>query len=80
MIQKICKEKDVHCHGCPFLSDHLTSKNSRCMFIGIPEGWNIEEISDAFDDTDITDEFYKSLMNKLLNSVFKITRGDKDEK
>ena len=76
LVQKICRESDDDCHDCPFNADHLTGKNSTCMFYNIPANWNIEEIENAFDDTHIIEEFNKSVMSKLL----KIMRGNKDEK
>lgn len=76
LIQKICNEHDDCCNNCPFRSKTLTGKYSDCMFYSFPYNWNIEEITDAFDNTHIVEEFNKSVMNKLL----KIMWGDKDEK
>ena len=66
MIKKICSDHDDCCANCPFRSQHLTGKFSDCMFYSFPYNWDIEEISKAFDDTHIVDQFNNRVMNKLL--------------
>ena len=75
MIKKICKEHDNCCTDCPFRSKHLPNKFYDCMFYSFPYNWDLEEITKAFDDTHMMEQFRDGVMKKILE-VMKMNRSE----